>query len=270
MKEKHEQWNVIFIGAGNVAWHLGHELLKNGVKVSQVISRTVSSAQKLASALGAAYSNNLKDLIPDANVCIISISDDVLGEVLDNAEFGNSLVLHTAGSIPLEIFKGHAKNYGVFYPFQTITRGRRLNWKKIPFLIEASSAANLRKTRELAALISDCVLEIDSLTRMYLHLAAVFASNFSNHMYALAEKIMVEQGLSFDILKPLISETATKVMKVKPVKAQTGPAIRGNKIIMEKHLNMLEHHPEMQELYRLISESIWAMKSEKLKTKNQK
>jgi predicted short-subunit dehydrogenase-like oxidoreductase (DUF2520 family) len=262
VRNKPEQLNLAFIGAGNVAWHMGHEFVRNGAIVKQVISHTVSSAHKLAIALGASYSNNLTDLIPDIHICIISISDDFLGEVIENTRFGNSLVLHTAGSIPMEIFKGHAKNYGVFYPFQTITKGRELNWKKIPLLIEASNNKNLLKTRELGTLISDYVLEIDSLTRMNLHLAAVFACNFSNHMYALAEKLMIEQGLGFDILIPLISETAAKVLKIKPAKAQTGPAIRDNRSIMDKHLRMLDPHPEMKEIYRLISESIRRISNE--------
>jgi predicted short-subunit dehydrogenase-like oxidoreductase (DUF2520 family) len=262
VKNRPEKLSMAFIGAGNVAWHLGHEFIRNGAMVKQVISHTVSSAKNLATALGASYSDNTSDLMPDVEICIISISDDILGEVIKNTRFGSSLVLHTAGSIPLEVFKGYAKNYGVFYPFQTITKGRELNWKEIPILIEANSNENLSRIRELGDLISRCILEIDSITRINLHLAAVFASNFSNHMYVLAEKLMIEQGLGFDIIMPLISETAAKVMKMKPVKAQTGPAIRGSRNIMDKHLQMLDNHPEMKEIYRLISENIRKMNKE--------
>lgn len=252
----HSQIQVVLVGTGNVAWHLGHALAEKGIRIIQVLSRNTSSASELAKELNAGNSGKPEDMDPNADMCLICVSDDAILSVLKKLRPGNCLLLHTSGSIPMDVFRGLANNYGVLYPLQTFTRGIPLQYHQIPFMIEANSADNLLNIRQLAEVISRNVAEADSVQRLYLHLAAVFAGNFSNHMFYLAEKLTREHGLSFDILKPLIEEIASKAMHISPQKAQTGPAVRGDRRIIEKHLELLTDKPDLQELYRLISESI--------------
>ena len=259
MNDSPGNWNIALIGAGNLAWHLGHALIQKGVKVTQVISRTAVSAQYLAVRLNAASSNNLSHLSKDTDFCILCVSDDAIPQVLNSLEPGNSTVVHTAGSIPMSVIGGHAHDFGVLYPLQTFTRGRPLEFEKVPLLVEGNSPEALQKISRLAGSISSLVIKTDSDQRLYLHLAAVIASNFANHMYALAEKLTLEYGLSFELLKPLIEETTAKAIAISPLEAQTGPAVRRNKITIEKHLALLQEHPDLQQLYLLISDSITRM-----------
>jgi len=262
VKDNPLHWQVALIGAGNVAWHLGHGLTKAGISISQVIARTKVPAQSLADSLNASYSLNFEDFLPENDCCILCVSDNALTAIAGKIKFGDCLALHTAGSIPAEVLKGWAKNYGVLYPLQTFTKKRALNLWQIPLLVEANNEDNLVRTKKLASFISGNIVEAGSEERLKLHLAAVFAGNFSNHMYALAEKLLVKQGLSFDLLKPLIAETAAKALEIPPHLAQTGPAVRGDNTIMEEHMALLESYPEFAELYRLISMSIMNLKSD--------
>ena len=256
MKENPLQWHVALIGAGNVAWHLGHALVKAGIHISQVIARSKTAAHSLAESLNTGYSTGLEDFLPENDCCILCISDNALPAVAEKIKFGDCLALHTAGSIPADVLKGWANNYGVLYPLQTFTKKRALSFGQIPLLVEANNDENLNRIKKLASLISDHVVQAGSEERMKLHLAAVFAGNFSNHMVALAEQYLVKQGLSFELLKPLIAETAAKVLEIPPLLAQTGPAVRGDNRVMEEHLALLRAYPEFAELYRLISKSI--------------
>lgn len=248
------------VGTGNVAWHLGHALVENGIPISQVLGRTISAVRQMADELNVPQSGRPEDLSRDAELCLMCISDDAIVQVLETVKPEKCLMIHTAGSISIDVFSGRAFNYGVLYPFQTFTRGRPMNYKKIPILIEANSTENLNRIRQLAEGISDKVIEADSSQRLYLHLAAIFAGNFSNHMYAIAEKLTLEYNLPFELLKPLIEETTAKATAISPRQAQTGPAVRSNRGIIEKHIGLLQDHPDLQLLYRTISDSIMKMK----------
>jgi predicted short-subunit dehydrogenase-like oxidoreductase (DUF2520 family) len=197
-----------------------------------------------------------EDGISGSDACLICISDDAIAPVINQLNPGNCLLMHTAGSVSLDVFKDKAVNYGVLYPLQTFTRGRPLDYDSIPFLTEANTPENLSLINQLASSVSNNVTEADSTRRLYIHLAAIFASNFSNHMFAMAEKIAGEYNMPFELLKPLIAETTAKALDMSPHIAQTGPAARGNRRVIEKHLELLKDDPRLQELYRLISESI--------------
>jgi predicted short-subunit dehydrogenase-like oxidoreductase (DUF2520 family) len=251
---------VVLVGTGNVAWHLGYALVENGIPISQVLGRTLSAVRQMADELNVPQSGRPEDLNRDAEVCLMCISDDAILQVLKIMKPEKCLMIHTAGSISIDVFNGRALNYGVLYPFQTFTRGRPMTYKKIPILIEANSTENLTGIRQLAERISDRVIEADSSQRSYLHLAGIFAGNFSNHMYAIAEKLTLEYNLPFELLKPLIEETTAKATAMSPRQAQTGPAVRSNKGIIEKHISLLQDHPELQLLYRTISDSILKMR----------
>ncbi|MBN1159578.1 MAG: DUF2520 domain-containing protein [Bacteroidales bacterium] len=252
----HEIQSVVLIGAGNVAWHLGRKLSGAGIRILQVAGRSIRSAKFLADELHTGYAGELQAIRPDADAYVISVSDDSISEVIQQTDFGDHIAMHTAGSVPADVFKDRVKHYGVLYPLQTFTKGRDVRFNEIPLLIEASDPATLKRISGLAGLLSDHVIITDSLRRRQIHLAAVFACNFTNRMYALAEKILRREGLDFDLLKPLIRETLNKAVELSPLKAQTGPAVRGNTEIIELHLSMLGHDPELRKLYKMISKNI--------------
>jgi predicted short-subunit dehydrogenase-like oxidoreductase (DUF2520 family) len=247
---------VAIIGAGNLATRVALELHNKGVDIVQVYSRTVTSALTLARLLGCNYVTKTEKITTDADIYLISVSDMVMNDLISTVNFNNKLVAHTAGSIPMEELKKISKNYGVFYPLQTFSKFRDVNFSRIPFCIEANNQSNEATLVELASLISKDIRVISSDQRKQLHLAAVFVSNFTNHMYALANEIIQEKDLPFDILYPLISETASKVKSMTPRAAQTGPAVRNDKNIMQDHLSMLGNKPKFKKLYSVMSESI--------------
>jgi predicted short-subunit dehydrogenase-like oxidoreductase (DUF2520 family) len=248
---------VVLLGAGNVAWHLGHQLSDAGIHVVQVYNRTPESGLALASELNASYTHEISQLKDDADLYVLAVSDSAISAILDSGWFKNGrFVVHTAGSVSIDVFQGKALNYGVLYPMQTFTRGKPVDFRDVPLFIEAKNAQWRIKLEHLAQRLSESVMWVDSAERLYLHLVAVIVSNFPNHLYALAEQLLDEKGLSFDVMKPLIRETMDKAMSMSPQKAQTGPAIRRNKEVIERHLAMLEQYPNIREIYRVMSESI--------------
>ena len=249
-------WRITLVGAGNVAWHMGKALSQKGYVIKQVLDRTASSSEQLAEELKAESSGTLENAMAPTDACLICVTDDAIASVIERIKPGDCLLMHTAGSVPLDVFRNITANYGVLYPLQTFTKGRQLDYSQIPFLIEANTPENLDLINHIASSVSHRVVKADSTQRLFIHLAAIFASNFSNHMYTLAEKLAVEYNMPFDLLKPLITETAAKAMDMSPQKAQTGPAVRGNTRVIEKHLEMLKDHPRLQEMYRIISKDI--------------
>jgi predicted short-subunit dehydrogenase-like oxidoreductase (DUF2520 family) len=247
---------VVIIGAGNLATRVSLELHYNGVEIIQVYSRTVTSALTLARMLGCNYVTKTEKITPDADIYLISVSDMAMTDILSKINFNNKLIAHTAGSIPMNALQKYSQNYGVFYPLQTFSKYREVDFENIPFCIEASNSKNEEQLVEMASLISNDVRVINSEQRKQLHLAAVFASNFVNHMYAIAGEIIQEKNLPFDILSPLIMETASKMKNMPPRAAQTGPALRMDKNIMQEHLNMLSSSPKLKKMYNTVSESI--------------
>jgi len=170
--------------------------------------------------------------------------------------FKDKLVVHTSGSLPMDVLKEVSSNFGVFYPLQTFSKSRKADFKSIPICIEANTADNENHLVDLGTSISGNVQHINSEERKILHLAAVFACNFPNYMYTIAEQILARNKLDFNFLKPLIEETAAKVQTIDPHNAQTGPAKRGDKIIMNQHLELLKDSPGFKDIYKLISSEI--------------
>lgn len=248
--------SAVIIGAGNVAWNVARKLNKAGIRILQVVSRNLSTSRPLADSVKAKCTDNLHSVCTNADAYIISVSDDSITDVIRQVDFGNRIAVHTAGSVSIDVFQSFAKHYGVLYPLQTFTKGREIELKEVPLFIEASDSATLDRIRKLAVLLSDRVIETSSDKRRLAHLAAVFACNFTNHMYVVAEMIMQQAGFDYELLKPLVKETLIKTIQESPAKIQTGPAIRGNTKVMNHHLSMLEKDPELQELYRLISKNI--------------
>ncbi len=247
---------IILIGAGNVATHLGKELKKNGFRIVQVYSRSESSSSKLAESLKCESITDLNDLNKQADLYIISVHDSAINTIVRRIDIKNKLIVHTSGSIQMNVFEGVSANYGVFYPLQTFSKSKDLNFKSIPVCIEANSQENRNKLMELGRILSDDVRIITSDQRKIIHLAAVFACNFTNFMYYISDELLKQNDISFDIIKPLIKESTEKVMVKNPAHIQTGPAVRGDIETIHKHLEMLKRYPEYVEIYQLISEKI--------------
>jgi predicted short-subunit dehydrogenase-like oxidoreductase (DUF2520 family) len=248
---------VAFIGAGNLATRLALAMQERGFEVMQVWSRTAQSAEVLASLLGCGATTTLADLTPEADLYVFAVSDKALPALLEAMPHRCGLWVHTAGSVGLSVFEacGMAR-CGVFYPLQTFSKARKPDFARIPIFIEARSAGDLELLREAGLRLSGSVSEATSEQRRQLHLAAVFACNFTNHMYAVAAQLVERSGLPFDALRPLIAETAAKINELTPREAQTGPAIRFDTAVIERHERLLADEPRLQELYHLLSLSI--------------
>ena len=250
---------VVLIGAGNVATHLGKALQKAGCDVLQVYSRTKASASELAETLSVASTTSLEEIRPDASLYVVALKDAVLQQLIPQLVKGkpDAVFVHTAGSMPMQVWEGHARRYGVLYPMQTFSKRREVDFSEVPFFVEADGEETLQELKELAGRLSPNVREATSEQRRSLHLAAVFACNFTNHMYALCDRLLQKHGIPVEVMLPLIDETARKVHELKPAEAQTGPAVRYDENVIGKHLSLLADDPECQELYEKISKSIY-------------
>ncbi len=252
---------IVMVGAGNMATQLALALSNKGCEILQVYSRTIDSARLLADRIGKCtlYTNSIAEIVTDADLYIFSLSDVALPDVVAQMHPNDGLWVHTAGSMPMDVFAAKCVRYGVLYPMQTVNKERAVDWSDVPIFVEASNEDDTQYLVQLSQRLSKNVSRSNSQQRQSLHLAAVFACNFSNHMYAIAEKLLHEQGLDFDVMKYLIRETEHKAESISPVDGQTGPAVRNDVNVMDKHLALLGNTPE-GELYRLISKNIMLYK----------
>lgn len=252
---------IILIGAGNLATNLGKALLHAGHDILQVYSRTMESASALATLAGGAPVTDLSKVRDDADLYIVSVKDSVVGELLPQLCKGREtkVFLHTAGSLPMNVFEGMAMHYGVLYPMQTFSKEREVNFSVIPCFIEANDKFAHEIIEGLARELSNRVIELSSDDRKYLHLSAVFACNFANHCYAISEEILQKHGIPFDVMLPLIDETAAKVHELSPKKAQTGPAVRFDENVIRKQAALFKENPLLKDIYERMSVSIHRM-----------
>jgi predicted short-subunit dehydrogenase-like oxidoreductase (DUF2520 family) len=252
-------------GAGNVGSYLAIELFKAGCTIRQVLNRTIEKAEKLAQKVDANAIDNPESINPDIDVLILALPDREIVEFCRKAAiiFPDVILASTAGSVEISQLIEVNSNCGVLYPLQSFTVKTHPTPSIIPFCIEGATTEIANKLTKIASLISNDVREISSDKRLLLHLSAVFASNFSNHMMAKAYEIIRRSGLEFDILWPLVNETVSRLRSYEPLEMQTGPAIRNDRITIEKHLDMLKSYDDemMCKLYSLISESINGTKS---------
>ncbi|MCY1536147.1 hypothetical protein D9M68_715900 [compost metagenome] len=248
--------NVVLIGSGNVATHLAKALKASGVQILQVWSKHFIHAEALASVTGARPIQHLSEIQTDADLCILSIKDDAITAVANELSHFKGTMVHTSGAVPIAVFKGMFSHYGVFYPLQTFSKGREIDFDTVPLCIEANDPETLQMLLDLGEQLSSRVSEVNSEKRRILHLAAVFACNFPNHLYALAAGLLGEYHLNFDLLRPLILETALKVQHADPQTVQTGPAIRFDEQSLEKHKALLSGDEHLKKIYQLLSESI--------------
>lgn len=257
-----QHFSVFVIGAGNVATHLALKLARGPHKITGVYSRTMESALKLDEKLREqgvnAFITNDLNAIPDADVYLLSVQDAALASIVETWPHSRRgrVVLHTAGSLPMTVIAPISAHHGVLYPMQTFSKNKPVDFSSVTCFIEGSDSESEAAARAMAiALGSKCEV-LSSADRQFLHLAAVFACNFSNHMYALAYELLERHGIAPDCMIPLIYETAGKIATLHPREGQTGPAQRGDTNVINKHLKALKETPDLQELYRLISQSI--------------
>lgn len=254
---------IVLIGAGNLSTHLGKALHAAGHDMVQVFSRTMQSAETLASLLDAEPLTDMAQVRDDADVYIFSVKDSALEQLISQLCGGEKKVfLHTAGSMPMSVFRGKALHYGVLYPMQTFSKQREVDFSIIPCFIEANDEFALKQIESLAGQISHRVYQLSSEDRKYLHLSAVFACNFANHCYAASQELLQQHGIPFDVMLPLIDETAAKVHGMTPKEAQTGPAVRYDENVIGKQIQLLENQPYFQKIYDCMSKSIHELESE--------
>ena len=246
---------IVFIGAGNLATRLSLAMQRVGMQIGQVYSHTETSARQLATRLGCPWTNDLSALQEDGDLYVFSLKDTVLSDVISKVKPNNGMWVHTAGSMPMSVFEGYAQRFGVLYPLQTFSKGRNVNFDVIPIFLEANTDKNAYYLKNIASALSENVRFMSSEKRRSLHLAAVFACNFTNHIYTLSYKLLENESIPADVLLPLIDETVSKIHSMPPAAAQTGPAIRYDENVINKHLAMLDD-PDMQAIYRLLSQSI--------------
>lgn len=247
---------IVIIGTGNTASVLGKKLLTAGHHIVQVFGRDTKKASDLAYELGTESTNYWNIVSRDADIYIIAVSDIAVEEVLKELNLSDKTVVHTAAAVSKDVLKNASSDYGVFYPLQSLRKG--LSYlPEIPMIIDASNQETREELDFLAHTISNHVVEANDEERLKIHLAAVFCNNFVNHLYALTEQYCKKEGLDFYLLLPLIKETAARLDDIPPSQTQTGPAIRNDRETMNKHLELLNHYPELKKIYSLLSESIY-------------
>lgn len=250
---------ISFIGAGRVAHHLAHALSQHH-QIIQIYSRSFEPVQTLATQVGATATVNICEINPEVDLVIIAVSDQMIASVIAEVhhQLADALIVHTSGSTDIEVLaKIHARA-GVFYPLQTFSLDREISWADTPLFVEAQSEDDLVLLTALASQLSHRVYQYTSAQRLSLHLAAVFACNFSNYCYDMAKQIVDAQQVDFSLLYPLILETAHKAVQHDPKQMQTGPAMRGDQNILNMHQQMLQdaQREDLKKVYNLMSQQI--------------
>ncbi len=251
--------NIVMVGSGNVAWHLAPALENSGHKVVAVYSQNIKHAKELTKRLYEATPVNSLDFGDvEASLFIIAVNDQAIEDVAKELILPEeAIIAHTSGSQPLDVLEYIPTEYiGVFYPLQTFSKAKRIDFTNIPLLIESEDPHTKNTLVKIASQLSKSVLQVDSEDRKALHLSAVFACNLTNHLFTIAEKLLEEKNLDFDLLKPLITETVNKSLEIGPNNAQTGPAIREDIETLEKHIQYLEGNEEYAKIYRTITQNI--------------
>ena len=251
--------SISIIGSGNLAWHLAPALDNIGYSVKEVYSRNPKNAKQLTERLYQAEVKTTLDFSTSpSDVFIIAVTDDAIRPIAQDIVLPDDAILvHTSGSQPLSVL-GYAAtpNIGVFYPLQTFSKTKKIDFKNIPIFIETETEEAETIIMRMAKQISNDVKKISSKERKALHVAAVFASNFANHMLTISKDLLQQNKLSFDLLKPLISETLNKGLSIGPENSQTGPAKRGDFEILDKHIEFLQHDESLAKIYKLVSQHI--------------
>jgi predicted short-subunit dehydrogenase-like oxidoreductase (DUF2520 family) len=257
--EKQPVWRVVLVGSGNVAAAYARALpTVEGVELVQIYARNEERGRALAALASVPWCGAGGELAA-ADLYIVAVSDRAIGDVCAELRFpADALVVHTAGSVAMEAIAGREGRRGVLYAFQSFTAGRDVDFSNIPIFVEADNEAVEERLKMFATRLSNKVYTANSERRRMVHLAGVIVNNFTNHLYTLGGELLRGEGFDFELLAPLIAETAAKAIEsANPHSVQTGPAIRGDRAVCAKHVEMLASSPELQRIYNVITDSIW-------------
>jgi predicted short-subunit dehydrogenase-like oxidoreductase (DUF2520 family) len=246
---------IVIIGSGNVAAVLGRLCKQKGHTIMQVISRNALHAKLLADELNCGYTDYSGEMNKDAQLYLFAVADIALHELNNNFNLQNKLIVHTAGSVSKDVLKNVSVNYGVLYPLQSLRKEMQYT-TDIPLLIDGNTQETITLIEDFAKTLSSNVSKANDEQRLKLHVAAVVVSNFTNHLYALAEDFCKKENVDFRLLAPLIKETAERIQHASPADVQTGPAVRNDIFTIEKHLRMLADHPQLKYIYIKLTDSI--------------
>ena len=248
---------IALVGAGNVAIHLGLALKHAGFKVEYVMNRSTERGMLLAKKLDARFVTCF-DTLNNPDLVILAVSDDAIPVIAEQLSGCSFPVVHTSGTVSKDVLSLISSDYGVFYPLQTfsVNVNNVVDFSKVPICIDSSNSPFTTRLENLAHSLSNTVCLIDDQKRRILHLAGVFASNFSNYLYAIADDILEKNDIPFELLLPLIQETAVKIQTTPPLEAQTGPAKRGDMTTIQKHLLLLQNETQLLDLYKIFTDNI--------------
>jgi predicted short-subunit dehydrogenase-like oxidoreductase (DUF2520 family) len=247
---------ITIIGSGNVATHLAAAFKNAGHRIVQVYSRDMHNAALLAYHVKAEAINNINQINPDTDLFLVAVKDDAIASIAKGLAKFEKLIVHTSGGTDLGALSSINPKAGVFYPLQTFSKSKEIDFFTVPLCIEGANEEITIQLEQLAQTISNHVYRVDSAQRKILHLAAVFACNFPNYLYGVAQQLLAKRKMNFEMLRPLILETAQKVQDKVPAEVQTGPAIRNDESTMAVHLQMLDDEPALKTIYMLLSQGI--------------
>lgn len=257
--------NIVLVGAGRLGTNLGLALYQAGHKILQVFSRDMANARLLADALKSSPINKLNELSRYGDLYLLAVPDKEIQEVASSVRHfipGEAIVAHSSGYTPDDALSG-MPNYGVFYPLQSFTKEQPIGFHDVPLMISGSDADVEQKLLKLARQISQKVYLLDERARKVAHIGAVFVNNFSNHLFALAADLLGRENVPFELLHPIILHSARRITELPPEETQTGPAVRGDLETIEKHIAFLKPYPELQDLYKILTEAIIAAKEKR-------
>jgi predicted short-subunit dehydrogenase-like oxidoreductase (DUF2520 family) len=254
----YQSFRITIAGAGNIAWHLGYALIRSGYRIERILNRNEDRGRTLARELHTIYYNSWSVPAGGNDLVILAVSDTALPEVIGKINCSGALVVHTSGTVPMDILGSKFDRFGVMYPFQTLTKGVPSDFSLVPLCLEASGPAVLQELKQLAGSLSQRISLINSDQRRHLHLAGVIINNFTNHLIARSMDYLRSHDIDTRLIMPLLHETIDKVEKTTPFMAQTGPARRNDTTVIREHLGMLNNDPGLKNLYSLITDSIIA------------
>lgn len=252
---ENEEISISLAGSGNIAWHLADALNHAGFKLDYIYARNAETGGEIAKEFDFKYTDNIRDL-RESEIVMLCVPDTAIKDLAVELVGSNKLIVHTSGATSIDVL-GDIKRKGVFYPTQSFSREKQVVFSQVPVLLETNNTADYKLLNIVASELTDKVIKADSRERLYLHLAAVFACNFTTALYAIGKELMEQNtSLDFKLLLPLIEETAGKIRYLDPVSAHTGPAVRKDEDTLKKHLGLLEDKPEMKEIYNWFTRKI--------------
>ena len=248
--------NISIIGTGNVAWHLGNAFAKAGIEIKHIAGRDQDKTKQLAELLGTKSYGVLEEEIPESDLYLLAVKDDVIRTVFEKIYKKGRFIVHLAGAIEGNILAMRNNNYGVIWPMQTLSKNNDIDLQHTLIAVSGNSPESQLMLKELACQISSRVIEVSDVQRAVMHLSAVWINNYTNHMYDIAYNLLKENNLSLELFYPLMEEHLTKLKEIAPDQLQTGPAIRGDMSTLAKHKSMLKNHKYWKELYDTLAKSI--------------